>query len=282
MVDVAAPDGLELPDDHPGFADADYRQRRADIARAGEAWRPGDSLPVIGYSDAEDGVWQTVLRELEQLHATFACRAYRDGAGALDLPTDRVPQLGELDGRLARLTGFRVVPVAGLVPARTFYGNLSDATFMSTQYLRHTSVPFYTPEPDLLHEVVGHLNLIAHHDFAELHRLAGEASRRCVGDAAHEFFSRVFWFTLEFGVVHEDGEPRAYGAGLASSFGEIQAFRRAEIRPFDLATMGRLGYDITTYQPVLFAAESHAHLVDELGGFFSTFDDDAHARLLRG
>ena len=276
-----APD-LVLPADHPGGDDPDYRSRRAEIARAGEAWRPGDPLPVIEYTDAEHDVWRTVTTELGRLHRDLACDAFRSGAGALDLPTDHVPQLHELDERLVELGGFRVIPVAGLVPARTFYAQLADSTFMSTQYLRHTSVPFYTPEPDVLHEVVGHLNLIAQPDFAELHRLAGGASRRCETDAAHEFFSRVFWFSLEFGVVREHGELRAYGAGLVSSFGEIQAVRDAEIRPFDLTAMGTLDYDISTYQPVLFAADGHGQLVEELGDFLASYDDEAFARLTAG
>ncbi len=83
----------------------------------------------------------------------------------------------------------------------------------------------------------------------------------------------VFWFTLEFGVVHEGGELRAYGAGLLSSYGEIQEFREAEIRPIDIAEMGTLDYDITKYQPVLFAASSFAQVLDVLMEFFTTFGD---------
>ena len=81
----------------------------------------------------------------------------------------------------------------------------------------------------------------------------------------------MFWFTLEFGVVHEDDELRAYGAGLLSSYGEIEAFRDAEIRPWDLEAMGRTEYDITVYQPLLFAAPSFEQLVTELGAFFDQF-----------
>ena len=81
----------------------------------------------------------------------------------------------------------------------------------------------------------------------------------------------MFWFTLEFGVVWEDGELRAYGAGLLSSYGEIEEFRSAEVRPWDIEQMGTLDYDITRYQPVLFAAESFDRMVDDLGGFFSTY-----------
>ena len=88
----------------------------------------------------------------------------------------------------------------------------------------------------------------------------------------------MFWFTLEFGVVWEEGELRAYGAGLLSSYGEIEEFRRAEVRPWDLAQMGTLAYDITRYQPVLFAAESFDRMVDDLSAFFAGYDDEDHAR----
>ena len=133
----------------------------------------------------------------------------------------------------------------GLVPTRTFYGALAERRFLSTQYIRHHSVPFYTPEPDIVHELVGHANMLASPMFAALYQAAGCASRRATTDAALEFFSRVFWFTLEFGVVWEDGELRTYGAGLLSSFGELEAFRDAETRPLDIVAMGTLDYDIT-------------------------------------
>jgi phenylalanine-4-hydroxylase len=112
-------------------------------------------------------------------------------------------------------------------------------------------VPFYTPEPDIVHEIIGHANMLASPVFADLYERAGRASLRAGSDAALEFFSHVFWFSLEFGVVRELGELRAYGAGLLSSYGEIQEFSGAEIRAFDVAAMGTLAYDITRYQPVL-------------------------------
>ena len=164
-------------------------------------------------------------------------------------PTTGCPSCGRSPRRLEGLTGFRVAPVPGLVPTRVFYGSLADRTFCSTQYIRHHSVPLYTPEPDVVHELVGHCNMLASPVFAELYQLAGQASRRAESDAALEFFSRVFWFTFEFGVAWEDGELRTYGAGLLSSFGELDAFRDAEVRPFDLDAMGTTDYDITVYQP---------------------------------
>jgi phenylalanine-4-hydroxylase len=272
---------LTLPEDHPGFSDPDYRARRAAIAEVGRAHRPGQPITDVEYTPEEDGVWQLVSRELGRKHERYACRAYRDGARAVTLPTERVPQLREVDARVHGLTGFHIQPVPGLVPTREFYGSLAGRTFLSTQYVRHHSVPFYTPEPDIIHEIIGHANMLGNPVFADLYEAAGAASRRARSDAALDFFSKVFWFTLEFGVVWEDGELRAYGAGLLSSYGEIEEFRNAEIRPWDIARMGTLGYDITHYQPVLFAAESFDRMVDDLGAFFAGYDDADHDRWLQ-
>ena len=122
--------------------------------------------------------------------------------------------------------------------------------------MRHPAQPLYTPEPDIIHEVIGHGHLLATPTFSELHRLTGEATHRLRDEENLRFLSRVFWFTVEFGVVMEDGDLRAYGAGILSSFGEIDEFRAMELRPIDLTEMGTADYDITHYQPVLYRAES--------------------------
>jgi phenylalanine-4-hydroxylase len=263
---------IELPDDHPGVSDLAYRERRAAIAEAGERHRTGDPIPDVEYTPEEDEVWRVVSRELAAKHRTYACQAYLDGAAALTLPSERVPQLREVDERVHALTGFHIEPVPGLVPTMVFYGSLARRTFLSTQYIRHHSVPFYTPEPDVVHEIIGHANMLANPTLADLYQVAGQASLR-VASREDEllFFSKVFWFTLEFGVVHEAGELKAYGAGLLSSFGEIDMFRAAEIRPWDIDHMGALDYDITRYQPVLFAASSFDRMVADLTSFFDGF-----------
>jgi len=133
-----------------------------------------------------------------------------------------------------RLAGFHLSPVPGLVSTRTFHGSLAQRTFLSTQYIRHHSVPYYTPEPDIVHEIIGHANMLASPVFADLYEVAGRASLRATTDVTLGVFSRVFWFTLEFGVVHEDGAVQAYGAGLLSSYGEIETFRDADIRDWEL------------------------------------------------
>lgn len=268
-----------LGQDHPGFNDPDYRARRNAIAALSVDWRPGEPVPAVDYSDAEHQVWRICSAELEPLHRKFACRDFVDAKEELSLPTDHVPQLTEVSECLEPLTGFRYLPVAGLAPLREFYASFAGQTFFSTQYLRHPSTPLYTPEPDIVHEVIGHANQIAAPAFAPLYKLVGEAVHRTQTHEALKFLSQVFWFTMEFGVVREDGEHRAYGAGILSSIGETAEFRNAEIRPLGFAEMGTLAYDITRYQPVLYAADSMAHLVDAVSDFFAAYDDDVYARL---
>lgn len=270
---------VHLTDDHPGAADPIYRARRNAVAALALDWRPGEPVPTAPYTEEEHEVWRVVCRELAELHRRLACAQFLDGAARLQLPTDHVPQLVDVTGRLEPLTGFRYVPAAGLVELRTFYGSLADGIFHSTQYIRHHSVPLYTPEPDVIHEVVGHGNCLADPRFAALYRAAGQAARRAETPEALEFFSKVFWFSLEFGVLREGGVVKAYGAGLLSSYGEIQEIAQADLRPLDLARMGVQTYDITHYQPLLFCADSFDQVEDVVGGFFDTVDDDLVARL---
>ena len=275
MDDVA----FELPDDHPGVSDPAYRARRAAIAAVGEAHRPGAPIPDVEYSAEEDAVWRTVSRELAAKHRRFACAAYLDAAERLQLPADRVPQLREVDERVAALTGFHIEPVPGLVPTATVL-----------RRPRRPPVPLDAVHPPplgaVLHAGAGHHPRDRR---ARQHARLTPARRplpgRRTGVAASSQRGRprvllgVFWFTLEFGVAWEGDEVRAYGAGLLSSYGEIETFRDAERREWDLVAMGTKSYDITAYQPVLFVAPSVEWMVDELGTFFDGYDDEAHLRL---
>ena len=262
---------IELATDHPGLSDPVYLERRAAIAAATRQRSTNATPPTIAYTTVEDDVWHTVSETLHELHREFATDEYRRGAAALSLASGHVPQLATVSARLHDLTGWRVAAVPGLVPTRTFYGALAERTFLSTQYVRHPSVPFYTPEPDIIHELIGHVNGLASPRLAELYEAAGKASLRAADDASLERFSRVFWFTLEFGLVREHDELRTYGAGLLSSFGEIQAFRDAGVRPFDIEQMATFDYDITRFQDVLFVADSFDDAERELLAFFATF-----------
>jgi phenylalanine-4-hydroxylase len=270
---------VQLAADHPGVADPEYRARRNAIAALSVDHAPGEPVPYVEYTEVEHETWRTVCRELRPAWQRNACRSFLDGAEELALPADHLPQLDEVTDRLRRCTGFRYQPVAGLAPLRTFYGAFADDTFFSTQYIRHHSVPLYTPEPDICHEVLGHANQLADPRFAALYRTVAATVSGLETTSALGFLSKVFWFTVEFGVVWEDGDLRTYGAGLLSSFGELDAYRDAEIRDLDFAAMGVADYDITHYQPVLFAARSIDDAVGRVTDFLSTYDDDTPARL---
>ena len=272
---------VHLHDGHPGADDPAYRRRRNEIAAAALAWQRGEPAPLIAYEESEQEVWRTVCRELAPLHERFAVGEFRGALTEVALPVNRVPGLDDVSARLAALGGWRYVPAAGLVDLRTFYGALADRRFHSTQYVRHPAMPLYTPEPDIVHEVIGHGHLLATPTFGELHRRAGVAARRLRGEDALRFLSRVFWFTLEFGVVVEDGDLRAYGAGILSSYGELGEFRAMQLRPLNLLEMGTAEYDITRYQPVLYRAESVAEIEAVIGGFFDTCTDESIEELRR-
>ncbi len=256
-----------------------YWHRRETIAA--EASGLDRPPATIDYTPTEHDVWATVASTLRPLWDRHAAAAVLEARERLALPTDRIPQLAEVDAALSPLTGFGYRAVPGLVPSDEFFGGLARGIFSSTQYVRWEGAPLYTPEPDVIHEVIGHANCLACPEIAQLHRLAGQAIGRVSDERARQFLYDVFWFSAEFGVVRERGEFKAYGAGLLSSPGELDWFGdHASIRPIDLGEMGTIGYDIDVYQPVLFAGDSLAHVLDVVGGFFADATDDSVAALV--
>jgi phenylalanine-4-hydroxylase len=154
-----------------------------------------------------------------------------------------------------------------LVEPRVFLESLASGTFLCTQYIRHHSTPLYTPEPDVVHEIVGHAVTLASKSLAQLNRLFGKAVKRTSSLADLNRLSRVYWFTIEFGVVREGGKLKAYGTGLLSSAGELEAMHRAELLPLDLEQASQLEYDPTHFQPALFCADSFQSMYDSLHEF---------------
>lgn len=258
---------VQLDPDHPGFRDPGYRARRNTIAQIAVDHEPGTPVPDAPYVEQEHAVWRTIREELAPAHEQFACAEYRRVANELDLPWDHIPQLEEVSSRLAAATGFRLEPVGGLVHPKVFLSTLGDGVFLSTQYIRHHSTPLYTPEPDVVHELLGHASMLASPALCEINRLVGRAAGRATTEEGLLRLSRVYWFTVEFGVLREDGGVKAYGAGLLSSAGELAAMARADLRPFELAAMECQDYDVTQYQPVLYGAESFDHMCQSLVGY---------------
>ncbi|HSP13350.1 MAG TPA: phenylalanine 4-monooxygenase [Thermoanaerobaculia bacterium] len=261
---TAAPPLVELDADHPGFHDEVYRRRRNQIARAALDYRHGDPLPPIDYTEDEQKVWRAVWRSLAPLHERYACRAYLDATERVSLPHDRIPQLADVNAVIEPLHGFRMLPVAGLVTARAFLSRLGEQVFLSTQYMRHWSVPLYTPEPDVVHELVGHAATFADQRFVALNRAFGEAALRARDDETAEKIGRLYWYTLEFGAVREGRNLKVFGAGLLSSFGELGRFEKEEpLLPWDVNAIAATPYDPTHYQEKLFAGPSLERMFDD-------------------
>jgi phenylalanine-4-hydroxylase len=245
---------MQLDADHPGFHDAVYRRRRNEIARAALGYREGP-VPEIAYTEQEHDVWAEVWRHLDPLHERYACRTYREAGQRIALSRERIPQLAEVNATIHPLLGFSMVPVAGLVAAKAFLSQLGRDVFLSTQYMRHHSVPLYTPEPDVVHELIGHAATFADPTFVALNRAFGEAALRAQDQETIERIGRLYWYTLEFGVVREAGRLRVYGAGLLSSFGELGRFEgEEELHAWSVDEIAATPYDPTMYQQKLFVA----------------------------
>jgi len=226
--------GADLAEDHPGFHDPAYKQRRYWISQLAKMHTIGTPIPLIDYTDDEKETWRTAFLRLKELYPLHACKEYNQSFAEFGFSEDVVPQLEDVSQVIRDATGWQIRPVAGLMHPRDFLNGLAFRTFHSTQYMRHHSKPMYTPEPDLIHEILGHVPMLADPNFCRLMHSIGTASLGA-SEKLMWHLTKVYWYTVEFGVVLEDNVVKAFGAGILSSFGELQwmAENSAEIFKFD-------------------------------------------------
>ncbi len=270
--DMPFEDIEELQLDHPGANDQEYRKRRGYIASLSKRFRETSEIIDVDYTDDEQAIWRHVASKLEVLHQKHASPFYLKAKRDLGITNDRIPQLSAMSRRLTETTGFRLAPIEGLVDTRAFLSWLSYRVMLSTQYIRHTSRPDYTPEPDIVHEIIGHQPMFTNPAFADYSQFVGHGAR-IANDKQIEELGRLYWFTVEFGLVQHEGEVKAYGAGLLSSFGELEhAFSdNVERRPFDLEQVINHDYTYSDMQPVLYVIPSYAELKEVTKKYIETF-----------
>ncbi|MEO8043049.1 MAG: phenylalanine 4-monooxygenase [Acidobacteriota bacterium] len=270
--DMPFEDIEELHLDHPGASDLEYRKRRDYIASLSKKFRETGVINDVEYNEDEQGIWRHVATRLEELHQKHASPFYLQAKRDLGISTERIPQLTEMNRRLKELTNFRLAPVEGLVDTRAFLSWLSWRTMLSTQYIRHHSRPEYTPEPDIVHEAIGHIPMFTNPNFADYSQFIGHGARIATDEQIEEL-GRLYWFTVEFGLVEDDGDIKAYGAGLLSSFGELEhAFSdKVERRPFDLEQVINHDFTYSDMQTVLYVIPSYAELKEVTRNYISRF-----------
>ena len=235
----------QLQSDHIGFHDKEYRKRREEIVSLTKTFVPSlKNYPIIDYKPIETQTWSIVFDKLNTLYKEVACKSYLNNLELLKqekiFTRECIPELKIVSEFLEKHTGFKLHPVSGLLSPKQFLKGLSQKTFYCTQYIRHSSQPLYTPEPDIIHEMLGHVPMFLDSDICQISELIGKVAMKCSENKIKEL-ERIYWFTIEFGLVKENNpEPltKIYGAGILSSYGEIEKIinqKDVNFLPFDIS-----------------------------------------------
>lgn len=257
----------ELSSDHPGFNDDVYRNRREEIVRISNSYNfeDGENIPIVNYTDDEKRVWNYMWQKLIPLQKKYACDEVLENMDHfikdVDFKAEEIPQIKDISKYLKKTTDTIFRPVGGLLTPREFLNGLAFRVFHSTQYLRHHSKPLYTPEPDIVHEILGHAILFANKDFADFSQEIGLASL-AASDEDIKKLGTIYWFTIEFGLCMQHNEKKIYGAGILSSPSEIEwsVSDRPKLHEFDLEKIANFPFSITDIQENYFLAPSFAEM----------------------
>jgi phenylalanine-4-hydroxylase len=251
---------LELEPGHPGLGDEEYIRRRKELFALCRKHRLENlGPPLIDYTAEETRIWREVSPKLDELHIQYACAMYLQAKRALAINRDAIPQMRHLSERLQRETNMHLVPAEGALPYRTFYEYIARRGFPVTQFVRHGSHPEFTPEPDIIHDCLGHVPPLMNPDYAELLTLIARAASTTPHGDQVLALKRFSWFSIEFGLIQEGPEVKVFGAGILSSTGEIPySLFAPEVtrRPFVTDVVIETDYDPSRMQDRLFIVPS--------------------------
>jgi phenylalanine-4-hydroxylase len=266
---------LILDPGHPGEHDLEYIERRRflfDLCRRHRLESLGP--PTIEYNAEETRIWREVSPKLHELHEKHACSMYLKAKKDLAITDQTIPQIRTISQRLERETNIHLVPAEGALPYRTFYEYIAERGFPVTQFIRHGSHPEFTPEPDMIHDCLGHVPPLMNRDYAELLVLIAKAAATTPHGDQVLALKRFSWFSIEFGLIREQGEVKVFGAGILSSTGEIphSLFSKdARRREFVTETVINQDYDPSQMQVDFFIAPSMPFLRRELENLVKRF-----------
>jgi phenylalanine-4-hydroxylase len=230
------------------------------------------------YTPAEHAIWRQLYERQAKLLPGRACDEYLAGMAALPIGAEQIPDFRRLSDILMRRTGWQVVAVPGLVPPEVFFDHLANRRFPAGQFIRRPDQLDYIEEPDVFHDVFGHVPMLMHPVLADYLQACGVGGLRAQHLGALEQLSRVYWFTVEFGLVAQREGLRIYGAGIVSSFAETQ-FALEDRSPnrlkFQLSRVMRTRYRIDDFQESYFVLDSLDDLLHLAEIDFAPFYDAA-------
>ena len=217
-----------------------------------------------GYTPDEHATWDTLFERQAKTLPGRVSPTFLEGLDILRMSKPGIPDFDELSERLQRLTGWKVVAVPGLVPDEDFFRHLANRTFVAGRFIRTPEQIDYLQEPDIFHDVFGHVPLLANPVFADYMQAYGEGGLRSLHLNAMHRLARLYWYTVEFGLICEDGDLKLYGAGIVSSYGESK-FALDDPSPnrigLDLRRTMRTRYKIDDYQQTYFVIDSYEDLL---------------------
>jgi phenylalanine-4-hydroxylase len=218
----------------------------------------GDEIEYPTYTAEQHEVWRTLYARQESLLPGRAADEFLTGLAALQLDREKIPALRELSRRLSAATRWQLARTPGLLDAHDFFSHLARRIFPCTDYVRGRDELDYTPAPDCFHDIFGHTPMIMHPRFADFYQKIGQAALACQDPALEEGLTRIYWFTVEFGLIRNRGGLRIYGNGIISSWGETQHSLTDKVRkePYTPERLAVQPYDIWHFQDVLFVIDS--------------------------
>lgn len=272
------PTMLELEPHHPGINDTVYYKRREELFHLAREYRiPKKGFPYVSYTHEENTLWSNILDKLNPLHEEKASKIYLHGKKQLAINKNQIPQFADINETLKHTYNISLIPAEGLLASRSFHYYLSKRYMPCGLFLRHPHSEDYTPEPDTIHDLIGHIPPLTNNIYNDLLELIGRGVKQA-NDEQLTAWDRIYWYALEVGLIEEKDEIKVLGAGLLSSYKEMEhAFSDKVVwKPFDIEEVMATEFELNQMQNTLFISPSLKFLKKQFEKLLQKFTDCHH------
>ncbi len=271
---------VDLTLDHPGFNDPKYRSQRDAIALEARKFMQEfqktsnfSLIPEINYTQEQHKLWQLLFSKLQSEIKQHACQQIINSFQKLQLDPNHIPKFKDINHTLQKHNSpIKIIPIDGHAKVSVFFGHLAKAQHLSTQYIRHTNQPEFTPEPDIIHDILGHLPAYLITKMTQTAILIGKASQGANQELLDKL-DRIFWFSFEYGLCQENGQIKAFGSGNLSSLSDLKRCtdpKQVIHKKFNITDIINTPYDPTQANKILFVADSIDDAMDQIQNFLKT------------